>query len=112
MATTINQDRPERGIVVVSATLSAQNDTVAFQVPRVTAMSLQVTGTFNGSTLALEASNDGTNYAALPTAVSLTAAGIKSVALADLGYLHYRLSLTVASPTGALTATIIGMEPR
>lgn len=46
--------------------------------------SVQVAGTFNGATVVLEGSNDGTNYVTLKdvfgNAISLTAAGLRQVA--------------------------------
>lgn len=109
MATTINQDRPDRGMNVVAVTLSAANDAVTFQMPRLSAMSIQVEG-ITTAAVALQASNDNSNFYALPTAVSLAADGIKSVAVADLGYRYYKILMTGASE--AATVTVVGMEPR
>ncbi len=49
-------------------------------LPKAVQLSVQVIGTFDSATLAIQGSNDGTNFAALPTAVSLTAAGLKLIA--------------------------------
>ena len=112
MAVTKAQDSPMEGVNRIVVTLSAENDVANFEMPRCTAISIQVSGTFNGSTLTLNASNDGVTYAVLPTTADLSAAGMMSVALADLGFRFYQLAVTVASPTGALTCTVIGMEAR
>ena len=112
MAVTYTNDRLQRGVVREIITLTAQNDSQVLQIPRVTAMSIQASGTFGAATLDLQGSNDGVTYAALPIAISFAAAGIKSVALADLGYRFYRVIILVAAPGGPLTATIIGMESR
>lgn len=59
-----------------------ENDTAQEYQPQKTAAaigSMYVTGTFGGATVALQGSNDGTNYVALKdttgTAIGLTAAG-------------------------------------
>lgn len=70
------------------------------------AMSLHGQGSsFGSGTLSLQGSNDGTNFAELPVAVALTANGIKSVAVADLGYAYYRIHLT-GSTNPTLTAIV------
>lgn len=60
-----------------------KDDTCApASVPEHTVKSLQVTGTFDSASVALQGSNDGTNYAALNavvgTPLAIAAAGIKS----------------------------------
>lgn len=71
------------------------------------ALSLQGDGNDGGGTVSLQGSNDGTNFFALPTAVSLTAAGVATVAQADLGYLWYGVHLT-GSTTPTL-ACVVGI---
>ena len=110
MATTAEFKRIQDGVFYLKATFTAQNDAVVFEMPRCLAMSIQGVGTFGSATIDIQGSNDGTTYAALPTAVSLTVAGIKSVALADLGYKFYRVIELAAS--ASLTAYVIGMEAR
>lgn len=85
--------------IKVTATADTDNDSYDFQLRGTPiAMSLHAQGAdFGSGTAAIQASNDGTNFAALPTAVSLTANGIKSVALADLGYSWYRIDLSGAT---------------
>ncbi len=97
MATTAENKYTDRGKGYCKATFTAQNDAVVFQPKRPLAMSVQATGAFTTATIDIQASNDGTTYAALPTAVSLNAVGIKSVALADLGYQYYRVVQLVAA---------------
>ena len=92
--------------VVVTATANTDNDSYDFQLrSSPIAMSLHAQGAdFGSGTAAVQGSNDGTNFAALPTAVSLTANGIKSIALADLGYSWYRIDLSGATnPTVSIT---------
>lgn len=111
MAVITATTRLQYGVFQVIITLDSLNQSQVFAMPRVTAMSLQVSGTFNASTtLDLQGSNDGTTYAALPTAVSLSAAGIKSVAVEDLGYRFYRAIILAEAPGSTLTVTVIGME--
>lgn len=110
MATTAEFSRLQDGVMQLKATFTAQNDAVVFQMSRVTAMSIQSVGTHGSATIDIQASNDGVTYAALPTAVSLTTAGHKSVALADLGFRFYRVIELAASAT--LTAYVVAMEAR
>lgn len=107
----VAKSRVELGVTQVVATIATTVDatgaTADFTVERPTAMSVQAQSTnFNTKTLSLQASNDGVNYAALPTAVALTASGIKSVAVADLGYLFYRINIDGA-PLATMTVTVI-----
>ena len=77
-----------------------------FQAPaKLRAMSLDGKGTFGSGTLSLQGGNNGTDFYALPTAVSMTADGIASVALADLGYRFYRIHFT-GSTNPTLTAIV------
>lgn len=87
-------------------TLTANNDVVNFTPNHsMRGMTIQVEGTFSAGTLALQGSNDGTTFYALPTAVSLTAAGVKSVAQLDLAYDVFRVTVTGAT-TPSLTVTV------
>ena len=109
MAVTSSQDMPERGVTRIVATLTAQNDVLNFTMQRMSAMSIQAEG-LSTAAVDLNASNNGVDYYALPTAVSLAADGIKSVAVADLGYLNYQILLKTASNTA--TVTVVGMAQR
>ena len=109
MAVTSSQDMPERGVTRIVATMTAQNDVLNFTMQRVSAMSIQAEGVSAGD-VELNASNDGTNYYALPTAITFAADGIKSIALADLGYLNYQIKLVTASE--AVVVTVVGMAQR
>lgn len=91
MAVTTSFVREDAGKFNLTVAMTAQNDAQVFQPLRPLAMSIQATGAFTSATIDIQASNDGVTYAALPTAVSLNALGIKSVALADLGYKFYRV---------------------
>ncbi len=83
--------------------LDGDDSSQAFSFPPGTiAASLQAVGTFDSGTVALQCSNDGVTYAALPTAVSHTAAGAKSVAPADLGFKYYKVVVTGGGGTCAL----------
>ena len=108
MATTAVFDREDRGKIVLTVTFTAQNDAVVFQPNRARAMSIQAIGAFTSATIDIQCSNDGTTYYALPTATSLNALGVKSVALADLGFNYYRVIQLVAGE--AHTAVINWFE--
>jgi hypothetical protein len=90
-------------------TLAAQNDTFVFSAVNPTAISFQGEG-ISASDLTLQCSNDGENYYAMPTAATLAADGVKSVAVADLGFAFYRLIEETASET--VTASLVITEHR
>lgn len=98
--------KPGTRELVVS--LDANGNVVLGDLSKYDSITLHATGTFGGGTLALEAGNDETNFAALPTAVSLTAAGIKSVAADGLGYKSYRLALSGAT-SPSITVTLVAV---
>lgn len=66
-----------------------------------------VSSNWNSKTLVVFGGNDGSNFYVLATAISVTANGIKGVAVADLGYRFYQVNLSGA-PTAALVVTAIG----
>jgi hypothetical protein len=70
------------------------------------AITLQGDGNDNGGTLSLQGSNDGVNFFALPTAVALTAAGLASTVVADMGYLWYRVNLSNITGTSVAVVNI------
>ena len=90
---------------VIKVTATADFNYTINSPGRILALSLHGQGTFGGGTLSLRGSNDGTNFFALPTAVSMTASGIASVAPADLGYRFYDIQLT-GSTTPSITAIV------
>lgn len=97
MATTAVFDRDNRGKMILTVTFTAANDAVVFQPLRPLAMSIQSLGAFTAATLDIQASNDGVTYYALPTAKSLSALGVLSVAAIDLGFAFYRVIMLSAS---------------
>lgn len=58
-------------------------------------ITIQATGAFGGGTVSILASNDGVNYAALPTPVTINAAGLYSGG--NIGFRHYQASLAGAA---------------
>lgn len=89
---------------LVKVTASA-NATYNFQPEHpIRAMSLQAIGgggnNFGGGTVELKGSNDGVTFYSLPTSVTLSADGIKSVTIPNSGLLFYQIALTGStSPT-------------
>jgi hypothetical protein len=78
--------------------------------PGCRALSFQATGTFASGTVTITGSNDGTNYIGLGTAVAFAnAAGLKGVALLDLGFQFYRPELTGGGGTTAVTVTAVAV---
>lgn len=73
-------------------------------------ITLQVEGTFAAGSVAIQASNDGATFYALPTAVSIAAAGIKAVSADSLGFKFYRLALSGGGGTTSLTCTLVGVN--
>lgn len=99
-----------RGVTQITLTATA-NFSYVFQAPHgLSGMSLQSDGNDGGGTLVIQGSNDGVTFAALPTAVSLTAAGIASIAVADLGYCYYQVDLS--GSTGPTLTCWVGMNVR
>lgn len=89
--------------VKVTATADA---TYNFAVNKpVRAMSIHAQGSsFGAGTVELKGSNDGTNFASLPTSKTLSANGIKSVAVIDMFH-HYQISLS-GSTNPSLTISV------
>lgn len=94
---------------VITYTQSGANDgNVDMELHRpLAALSAQVVGTFTAGTIAIQGSNDNSNFVALPTAVSFSAVGIKSVAQADLGYRYYRAAFSSMNSANSLTLTLV-----
>ena len=97
MATTAQFVTDDLGKKILTVTFTAANDAVVFQPKRPLALSIQSLGAFTSATIDIQASNDGATYYALPTAVSLSALGIKDVASIDLGFAFYRVIMLAAS---------------
>ena len=109
MAVTISKNENiDLGVHLIVVAFTAENDALVFKAPRATGMSIQSVGTHGTATINIQGSNDGVTYVALPTAVSLTTAGIKSAAVADLSYLFYRVIELAAAAT--LTAHVVWTE--
>ena len=105
MAGTLNRVA-EMHHCVWAIALTANNDAVTFRPNHaMRGMTVQAEGTFSSGTVALQGSNDGSTFYALPTAVSLTAAGIKSVAQLDLAYDYFKVIVTGAT-TPDLVVTV------
>ena len=94
--------------ITVTATADTDSDTYDFEPGHpMRAMSIQTVGDDGAGTTNLLCSNDGTTFAALPTAKSMTAAGVLSVVQADLGFRWYRIELTGATdPTLTILVTM------
>lgn len=110
MAVTVSSYLQNYGVQQVDATITADGNIDFASMGAVYAMCFQATGSFGSGTLKLQVSNDGTNYVDSPTATSVTAAGVKSVATADCGYKFYRLNLagsTSPSITVKVRATLL-----
>jgi hypothetical protein len=110
MAVTVsNTERLGEGKTRYTVVLTAQNDVFVFAATRPSQITLQGEG-ISASDLTMQASNNGTDYYAMPTATTLAADGLKSVATADLGYAFYRIIEETASES--VTASIVVTEQR
>jgi len=69
-------------------------------------ITIQLTGTFDSSVQTVQVSNDGTNFIALPTALSFNAAAYKTPALADLGFYALQFSGASAGGNSAIAFTL------
>ena len=89
----------------------ANNGNVDFEAVRpLLSLVAQLRGTYVAGTVALQGSLDNSTFVALPTAVSFTGAGIKSVAVADLGFLYYRAAWTAMDAGNDLVLDIVIKE--
>lgn len=99
------------GVKTVSITLAdTAGSSDAEQLHDCDFITLQVTGTFGGATVAIQASNDGTNFVALPTAVSTISTALKSVPSDGLGFKHYKLVLSGGNASTDLACTLVGVN--
>lgn len=73
----------ESTYTVVWTPVTEADTCVAVQMPEYADRSIQVSGTFGGASVAVQGSNDGTNFAALrdpsSTTIAITTAGIRAV---------------------------------
>ncbi len=104
-----------QGLAIITLTFTADGD-YSFSVPRPAAMSFHAQGgggnNFGSGTASLQASNDNTNFFALPTtAVSTGSNAIKSVSVNDLGFAYYNVHLT-GSTSPTLTVIIAAQQRR
>jgi|SRR5690349_933533 len=107
-AITSDSNRGTRTRVIVVGQSGANDGNIDVELHRaLAALSLQLAGTYVAGTLAIQGSNDNSTFAALPTAVSLSGTGIKSVATADLGYRYYRLAFASMDAGNTLVATLV-----
>lgn len=89
----------------------ANDGNVDFEAVRsLLSLTAQLRGTLGAGTVALQGSNDNSNFVALPTAVSFSAVGIKSVAVADLGFLYYRVAVASSNGSNDITLDVVIKE--
>lgn len=112
-ATIVHDGHGRHETLTVTATASTDNDTYEFRPAHpIRSMSISAIGgggnNFGSGTVELTGSNDNVTFFALPTAKTLTADGIKSVATVDCGFLWYQISLTGATdPTLTIRVHIL-----
>lgn len=107
-AVTADQQRGSRTRVITFSQSGANDGNIDFELNRpVASLSFQLAGTYSAGTVKMQASNDGTNYADTPTAASLGATGLKSVALLDCGFRYYRLNFASMGSGNTHTGAIV-----
>jgi hypothetical protein len=107
-AITSDTYRGNRTRVVVIGQSGANDGNIDIELNKpLAAMGVQLVGTVAAGTVALQASNDNSNFVAVPTAVSFSAAGIKSVAIADLGYRYYRIAFASMNSSNSIVYTLV-----
>jgi hypothetical protein len=107
-------------VAVIPTTVdSSSGATCNFPMPGAKLITGQaVSSDFNSKTLSVKASNDGTNFVAVATAIAVTSSGLfhinstdyddgTNVLTNDLGFLYYQLAFSGA-PAATLTVTVIG----
>lgn len=100
--------RGNRTRVITITQSGANNGNIDVEIPKaMSAMSLQLTGTYVAGTVTGQASNDGTNFVALPTAVAFSALGLKVIAVADLGFRYYRFAYASMDAGNTLVLTVV-----
>lgn len=110
-STTIKNSNTIPGQIVVTVTLlDTAGSSDATQLGDCDSITIQVEGTFASGAVAVQVSNDGLTYYAVPTAVSISAAGLKSVPADGLGFRHYKFVLSGGDGTASLTCTIVGTK--
>lgn len=72
------------------------------------AITVQMTGTWSSATVAMQCSNDDTTWAALPTALSMSANGLNSVAANSLGFRYYRATMSGGGAGSSITVGLCG----
>ena len=103
-----DQFRGNKVRVVTFTQSGANNGDIVVEPGRsLASMSFQVAGTYVAGTIKMQCSNDGTNYADTPTAASLSGTGVKSIAVADLGYRYYQLDFASMNAGNTLTGAIV-----
>lgn len=105
MANTKVESITRPGTVVAVWTFDSNGNGAAVSVPNALNVTIQTEGNLGGGAMAVTGSNDGTNFRALPTAVSLTVAGLKILAATDRP-LFLRPELTGAT-TPSVTVTLV-----
>lgn len=110
-ATKSNDDNSAGVRTITLGGTATTGDGPAFQVLRAQSLTLQFINNSAGQyTANLQASNNGTTFANVPTAVSATTAGVKAVPSDGLGFKHYRLSHTGGVGTTDFACVVCAVE--
>lgn len=103
---TVNEDRRHSLSRRIKVTFDDGDGTLIISVDRTKSITMQTTGTFDSGTLTVNRSNDGTNFAALGTAIAHTVAAVSAWAAADLGWAYYRFQIASGGASQAVVANI------
>jgi hypothetical protein len=95
-------------IITIVTTVDGTDGSISkFALPRSFSIAWSaISSNFNGKTVELKASNDGTNYFALAAANQITVSGNKPVPQIECAYPYWQITCTGA-PTVAVVVTVI-----
>jgi hypothetical protein len=92
---------------VITYSQSAANDgNVDVEIPKALAsLTAHLTGTYVAGSLTIQCSNNGSTFVALPTAKTISALGVLSVA--ELGFRYYRFAFASMDAGNTLVLTVV-----
>jgi hypothetical protein len=99
-------------VITIPTTVDGTNGGTCIVSPPIPVRTLTgtvVSSNFNGKTLAVKASNDGVNFTAVATAISVASTGNFVIAAADIGFRYYQITFSGA-PTVAVVVTLVATE--
>lgn len=100
--------QPNSGLKKRVARITGGDYNLDFGMGKVNKMSIQVVGTWASCVVTMMVSNDNSNFYAMPTATTIGADGVKSIARDGCGYQYYRASFASGTAAQDLTISVVG----